>query len=44
MRQAELVEQCRKQDAPNPTVEILEGMNTLKAPVGPGQKFCTIRN
>ena len=44
MRQGQLVEQRGKKDASNSAVEILEWMNPLEAPVGPGQKFCTIRN
>ena len=44
MRQGELVEQRGEQDSPDPSIEIFERMNPLEAPVGPGQKFCTIRN
>jgi len=39
MRKAERVEQRGEQDATNSAVEVLEGMNPLEAPVGPGQKF-----
>jgi len=39
MRKAELVEQRGKEDAPNPAIEIFEGINPLEPPVGPGQKF-----
>jgi hypothetical protein len=39
MRKAELVEQRGKQDSSNPTIKILERVNPLQTPVGPGQKY-----
>ena len=44
MRQGELVQQGGEKDSPDPSIEIFERMNPLKTPVGPGQKFYTVRN
>ena len=43
VRQFKFVEQGCEEDASNPSIEVLEWMNPLEAPVGPGQKFCTVR-
>jgi hypothetical protein len=42
MRKAEIVEQRGKEDATNSAVEVLEGMNLLEPPVGPGQKYLSL--
>ena len=39
MRQPEPVEQCSKQDAPNPTIKIFEGVNPLESPIDPGEQL-----
>ena len=39
MGQGDLIEECRQQYPADATVEILEGMNPLKPPVGPRQEL-----